>query len=168
LLTEAAWVGQAFNNAGRMLDGFERRWRGLEPGRLREDVLSGVAREAAAWKEHAPALWAEIDGEVARRERERRRREEAERRRQGESSEDWWRDIEAALSRLAEPGRKKFRTALAVLELDETAVPEEIKARFRELAKQHHPDRGGDAATFRKIQEACETAMKGATAPTRP
>jgi len=34
------------------------------------------------------------------------------------------------------------------------ATPDEIKKAYRKLASQHHPDRGGDTATFQKIQEA--------------
>jgi len=35
-----------------------------------------------------------------------------------------------------------------------TATPEEIKKAYRKLASQHHPDKGGDTATFQKIQIA--------------
>jgi curved DNA-binding protein len=38
-----------------------------------------------------------------------------------------------------------------------TATPEELKSAFRKLAKQHHPDLGGDAAKFQQINEAYET-----------
>lgn len=41
------------------------------------------------------------------------------------------------------------------------------KARYRELVKTHHPDRGGDPATFRRIQEAWE-ALKTARPVRRP
>ena len=34
---------------------------------------------------------------------------------------------------------------------------EDIKKAFRKLASQHHPDKGGDTATFQKIQEAYAT-----------
>jgi curved DNA-binding protein len=37
-----------------------------------------------------------------------------------------------------------------------TATPEEIKIAFRKLAKQHHPDTGGDISEFQKINEAYE------------
>jgi len=36
------------------------------------------------------------------------------------------------------------------------ASPDEIKKAYRKLAGQHHPDKGGDTATFQKIQEAYE------------
>lgn len=34
------------------------------------------------------------------------------------------------------------------------ATPEEIKAAYRRLAMQHHPDRGGDDEEFKKVQNA--------------
>ena len=34
------------------------------------------------------------------------------------------------------------------------ATPDEIKKSYRKLASQHHPDKGGDTATFQKIEEA--------------
>lgn len=46
--------------------------------------------------------------------------------------------------------------ALAVLELPRDADPDAIKRRYRELAKQHHPDLGGLPARFREITEAYE------------
>ena len=39
----------------------------------------------------------------------------------------------------------------------ESATPEELKAAFRNLAKQHHPDMGGDQAKFQQINEAYST-----------
>lgn len=38
-----------------------------------------------------------------------------------------------------------------------TATPDEIKKAYRKLASQHHPDKGGDTATFQKIQTAYDT-----------
>ena len=38
-----------------------------------------------------------------------------------------------------------------------TATPDEIKKAYRKLASQHHPDKGGDTATFQKIEEAYRT-----------
>lgn len=45
-----------------------------------------------------------------------------------------------------------FRT----LNLSESASDEEIKQAYRKLAREHHPDKGGDKDKFQKIQEAYE------------
>ena len=44
-----------------------------------------------------------------------------------------------------------------VLGLDANATYKEGHARYRSLAKKHHPDKGGDAETFKLIQEAWES-----------
>lgn len=41
-----------------------------------------------------------------------------------------------------------------ILGVDKKASPEEIKKAYRKLALQHHPDKGGDEAEFKKINEA--------------
>ncbi|MDT8403862.1 DNA-J related domain-containing protein [Sulfuriflexus sp.] len=46
------------------------------------------------------------------------------------------------------------REALAVLELADPVSDTDIKQRFRRLAMQHHPDRGGDSSTLQKINAA--------------
>jgi molecular chaperone DnaJ len=40
------------------------------------------------------------------------------------------------------------------LGVDKNASQDEIKKKFRELSKQHHPDKGGDEEVFKKINEA--------------
>lgn len=59
------------------------------------------------------------------------------------------------------------RTALGLLGLDGQVDLVELKARFRELARIHHPDRGGDAATFRRLQGAYALLQAELAAPTR-
>jgi len=39
---------------------------------------------------------------------------------------------------------------------------QEIKSRYRDLAKQHHPDLGGDAEIMKAVNNAYEAALKGA------
>ena len=39
-------------------------------------------------------------------------------------------------------------TALSALGLSDTASPDDVKRRWRELAREHHPDRGGTAEAF--------------------
>lgn len=40
------------------------------------------------------------------------------------------------------------------LGVDRNSSPDEIKKAYRKLASQHHPDKGGDTATFQNIQTA--------------
>lgn len=51
------------------------------------------------------------------------------------------------------------RDCFADLGLSARATAAEVKAAYRRLAKEHHPDRGGDAAAFRRINEAYEEAL---------
>ena len=64
---------------------------------------------------------------------------------------------EQAQSRRAKPGRtvhNAARKALDELSLEVTATREEIKARFKDLVKKHHPDvNGGDRSSEDKLRE---------------
>jgi hypothetical protein len=44
--------------------------------------------------------------------------------------------------------------ALALLGLPPQAGPDEVKQRFRELARRHHPDAGGDSERFIELMSA--------------
>jgi molecular chaperone DnaJ len=46
--------------------------------------------------------------------------------------------------------------ALSTLGLDSSATEDDIKKQFRKLAKEKHPDRGGDENEYKKISEAFE------------
>jgi curved DNA-binding protein len=48
-------------------------------------------------------------------------------------------------------------THYETLGVAENATPEELKSAFRRLAKQHHPDMGGDVVKFQQINEAYNT-----------
>jgi DnaJ-class molecular chaperone len=48
-------------------------------------------------------------------------------------------------------------TLYDILELSPTAASDEIKAAYRQLSTQVHPDRGGSNALFRLVREAYET-----------
>jgi DnaJ-domain-containing protein 1 len=50
--------------------------------------------------------------------------------------------------------------ALAVLGLPPNATRQQIKRRYRALAKKHHPDRGGDQREMQRIIAAYELLMK--------
>jgi DnaJ-class molecular chaperone len=43
------------------------------------------------------------------------------------------------------------------LGVSKTASQDDIKKAYRKLASKHHPDKGGDTATFQTIQTAYET-----------
>jgi DnaJ-class molecular chaperone len=45
----------------------------------------------------------------------------------------------------------------SILGVDANADQNQIKRAYRELVKKHHPDRGGDAELFKRINEAYET-----------
>ncbi len=50
--------------------------------------------------------------------------------------------------------------ALAVLGLPPNATRQQIKRRYRALAKRYHPDRGGDQRQMQRIIAAYELLMK--------
>ena len=50
--------------------------------------------------------------------------------------------------------------ALAVLGLPSDATHQQIKRRYRELAKKYHPDRGGDQKEMRRIIAAYQLLIK--------
>lgn len=49
--------------------------------------------------------------------------------------------------------------------LPDDASPMKVRDRWRELAKTHHPDHGGDGATFHKYRQAYTAAMAIAMKP---
>jgi DnaJ-class molecular chaperone len=55
--------------------------------------------------------------------------------------------------------------AFATLGLPDTATPDEVKAKWRELCMIHHPDRGGNSVEFNAIRKAYKAAMEEASAP---
>lgn len=61
--------------------------------------------------------------------------------------DQFWRDFQR---------REQRQEALAVLGLSDPVSAGEIKSRYRELAKRHHPDHGGLAEGFHKLAWAME------------
>lgn len=51
-------------------------------------------------------------------------------------------------------------------DLDSPQLQKIIKSAYRQQAKRHHPDQGGDAAVFRKVRQAYEQMMDWAENPT--
>ena len=51
--------------------------------------------------------------------------------------------------------------ALRTLGLRKGATPEEIKKAYKRLAREHHPDKGGDSNEFIKISGAYESLQGG-------
>lgn len=62
----------------------------------------------------------------------------------------------------ANPARAMLerQQALRVLGLPPNATPEQIKRRYRTLAKRYHPDRGGDQREMQRIIAAYELLRK--------
>jgi DnaJ-class molecular chaperone len=55
--------------------------------------------------------------------------------------------------------------AFATLGLPDTAAPDEVKAKWRELCMIHHPDRGGNPVEFDEVRRAYKAAMAKASEP---
>lgn len=53
-------------------------------------------------------------------------------------------------------GEEHRPQALAELGLDDSADRNAIRTRYRQLANEHHPDKGGNPETFRRIRDAYE------------
>jgi hypothetical protein len=81
-------------------------------------------------------------------------------------------ELEAAGSVWSRSARERFHTTpyeqrhqpwappeLVLLGLKRGASKEQIKAAYRRMARQHHPDCGGNAEKFKELQAAYERAM---------
>lgn len=62
----------------------------------------------------------------------------------------------------ANPARSLLerQQALKVLGLPSNATPQQIKRRYRTLAKRYHPDKGGDQRQMQRIIAAYQVLMK--------
>ncbi len=53
-------------------------------------------------------------------------------------------------------GRAHYR----LLQLDVNAGMEDVRRAYREAARLHHPDKGGDAAVFARVQTAFQASRR--------
>jgi hypothetical protein len=125
------------------------------------------ARFERAEREHEARYRRWTEGQERRRQEEQRRREEEERLREEEQRrrlEEEWRRAEEQWRRIFEEllGHSSELPWYEVLGLSPSATKDEIKRRYRELAKKHHPDRGGDEKQFVLLDKAYDDAMKQA------
>ena len=58
--------------------------------------------------------------------------------------------------------------ALRLLELQPSATRSAVKRAYRQLARRHHPDVGGDPATFHRLQVATELLLEAGTGEPEP
>lgn len=58
-----------------------------------------------------------------------------------------------------------MKDPFVALNLPATALPAEVKTRWRELCRVHHPDRGGNAVEFHELRQAYQQALALAAAP---
>jgi hypothetical protein len=65
----------------------------------------------------------------------------------------------------ATKGASVIHLKLSKSELDSPQLQKKIKSAYRNQAKEHHPDLGGDASIFRKVQEAYEKLILWAENP---
>lgn len=56
-------------------------------------------------------------------------------------------------------------TPFEVLGLADGASADDVKARWRDLRSEHHPDHGGDADEFHRLRMAYDDALRQAQAP---
>jgi hypothetical protein len=117
-------------------------------------VVPPVTRAGAA----AFAAYKAEREEASRREWEEYK--EVTRRGQERRSWDGWRPDGEAGDWFEMEWEKRRREAAwrDVLGVEGAVTLDQVKARYRELAMEHHPDRGGDQAEFVRVQKAFEQA----------
>ena len=71
----------------------------------------------------------------------------------------WEAQFRKALSDLLSGVHAKPTSSFAVLGLSDLATTDEIKKRYKELAFQYHPDKGGNPTKFREITEARDRCL---------
>jgi hypothetical protein len=143
------------------------------PQTVVDELLAAIAElEAAARRQHQ-ARWDQENHrqQQAQREQQARSQQQADREREARRQQEAWRQREARRqqesqrnarqswgdsqrnARQTGPDRQRAE-ALIVLELSHGASLAAVKAAHRRLVKCHHPDMGGDAEAFRRINAA--------------
>jgi hypothetical protein len=87
----------------------------------------------------------------------RKQRKEAEQQQANAEFAHWWTE---RLGRIAGKPITARENALRILGLSLESTAEQVKSAYRRLAKEHHPDVGGDAAAFRLVTEAYSLLTK--------
>jgi hypothetical protein len=145
------------------------------PGELSDHTPSVICLDRQQFETHGRAWSRECDfyasPEIYFAEQAQRAQEAAERRRwideaperarqAGErfrqATEQFHRDAERLLGRLRGEDRAKCFVRLGV---SRDATVDQIKSAFRQLARQMHPDAGGNAGDFARLREAYEQAI---------
>jgi DnaJ-class molecular chaperone len=70
------------------------------------------------------------------------------------------RQTQTHIPRQVSTPKSSFPECFTILGFDKIPTEQELKKRFRELAKENHPDRGGDPVKFEEISKAHNDAMK--------
>ena len=125
-------------------------------GRVEPDRGYLLGKEDASGRRrvrcHACEAKAQLPPPPPDQEAGRRAREREEARRQAERREE-------ARRAIREREWARARELLVVLGLEPPVCVDQIRARFRDLARQLHPDRGGDARRFIEARKAYEEVI---------
>jgi DnaJ domain len=137
--------------------------------RLRDAVQKAVeAMKALPWEEAKSTsprlffrhLWAAMLAAGIQRADRAQAIFESDRLRTEELWQDFRRQYQDYRRRYAPYPNEPNSDCWSVLALPPTCTLTELNARFRQLALQHHPDRGGDDKQMAKINEAYDWAME--------
>lgn len=150
---------KGFENAVRAL---RSKWEGIR-------MKSGKVSEKG-WNYFFATKIAPMREELFPKEMTRRKNEKEDRTRRRQEQRAWEEDFFEESRRgffkflqdglLALLGLGRYKTAFQELGLDiETATEDDVKSIYRQAAKEHHPDRGGNRVRFEKFTEAKNLAL---------